>query len=358
MSRHRLYQNYDFQSELDDNGGQQFSEEEEDDELSPEDRIQMNEGTAEVKRALGPRADEVTTKQIQDSLWHYYYDVDKSVAYLINKFLDPAPTSKPAAKSKSTAQKGPPLADGTQLSISSLPVDLPWPIGVSEADIRTRGPPTHRTSSLAHFFADMPWGNIPEARRTVFIKPRAPSGGLLGGSSAGPKASKLASLAAARKRKAGESTVVLLPKNEDKQAATSKSQLDKSPQKAPGNTAPKRAKTDVKDVTNKEDTIPKDYAKMDSAEPSATPFAGCQADGGSDEKPSSYMAKPSAFAQVLCFKSASETPKPNLQPAYHPPWMAFTTPEALREAFEQPSPDDVVLSAQSQGSRFSGPSRQ
>lgn len=319
----------------------------------------MNEATTEVKSALGPRADEVTTKQIQDALWHYYYDVDKSVAYLINKFLDPPPTAKPAAKSKSTALKNSPLADGMQLFIPPLPVDLPWPIGVFEADSRTREPQTHRTSSMANFFADMPWGNIPEARRTVFTRPRLPPGGLLGGSSAGPKPSKLASLAAARKRKAGgESTAVLLPKKEGNQADKPKSASHNSLQSAPGNTTPKKAKTGSEEVAQKEDTSRKEDASQEATEPSTTSLPRFQVDGASDERPTLYMAEPSAVAQVLCFKSASETPKPNLQSAYNPPWMAFTTPEALLEAFKDPSPDDVVLSAQSQGSRFSGESRQ
>jgi elongation factor 1 alpha-like protein len=29
----------------------------------------------------------ITDRQIQDALWHYYYDVDKSVAYLIKEYM-------------------------------------------------------------------------------------------------------------------------------------------------------------------------------------------------------------------------------------------------------------------------------
>lgn len=372
MSRHRLYQNYDFQSELDDNDGMQCSEEEED-ELSLEDKVQMDEGTVEVKRALGPRADDVTTKQIHDALWHYYYDVDKSVAYLLNKFIDPAP--KPASKPKSN-QKPTPSSDGMQPSAYLLSIDLLRPIGVSEADLSTRERTT-RPPSMSDFFADMPWQNIPEHRMTVFVKPSCPSGGLLGGSPAAPKPSKLAALAAARKRKAEEATLVVLPKKkENNTAGTPRSETSRgrSSQDASQSEPVKRSRADP---SSEGDTVKRNYRVQDSykedtraqdgrpedantenktAEDSSTSSPmGPQTDGASDTEPKSYMAKPSAFARVLCFKSASETPRPNR--VYYPPWMAFTTPEALLEAFEKPSPDDVVLAAQSQGSRFAGESR-
>lgn len=76
-------------------------------------------------------------------------------------------------------------------------------------------------------------------------------------------------------------------------------------------------------------------------------------DGAADSQhyaPAVEKAQPSTFAQAL-FKSASETPQP-YQQLYAPPWLAFTTDEALIEAFTMPSPDDVVQAAQSQGSRF------
>jgi hypothetical protein len=64
----------------------------------------MKAGTAEVIAALGPQAPKVTTVQIQEALWHYYYDVDKTIAYLVNKFIDP-PAPK-AAKSAASKNKG------------------------------------------------------------------------------------------------------------------------------------------------------------------------------------------------------------------------------------------------------------
>lgn len=110
MSRHRLYQNYDYEKDLDEFDG---DAEDEDDELSPEDKAQMTAATAEVEGMLGPQASKVTTQQIQESLWHYYYDVDKTAAYLVSKFIDPAP--KPAAKTK-VAKATPQAVDGKNYS--------------------------------------------------------------------------------------------------------------------------------------------------------------------------------------------------------------------------------------------------
>lgn len=40
-------------------------------------------GTAKVRDVLGPEVS-ITDREIEDSLWHYYYDVDKTVNYLIS----------------------------------------------------------------------------------------------------------------------------------------------------------------------------------------------------------------------------------------------------------------------------------
>jgi hypothetical protein len=41
----------------------------------------MQQGTIHVRALLGPEV-VVSDREIQDALWHYYYDVDKSVDYL------------------------------------------------------------------------------------------------------------------------------------------------------------------------------------------------------------------------------------------------------------------------------------
>jgi elongation factor 1 alpha-like protein len=55
--------------------------EEADDALTAEDREQLSAGTVAVRAELGAGFP-VTDQQIQDSLWHYFYDIAKTVAYL------------------------------------------------------------------------------------------------------------------------------------------------------------------------------------------------------------------------------------------------------------------------------------
>ena len=70
MARHRFVKALDLDDELDDyDGGYEYEED-----------SQMQESTAQARVLLGP---DFTDKQIQDSLWHYYYDVEKTVNYLL-----------------------------------------------------------------------------------------------------------------------------------------------------------------------------------------------------------------------------------------------------------------------------------
>ncbi len=90
MSRHQAYRNYDYEKDMDEYDGEQPAEEGAE-QLSAQDQASMSEGTASVQRALGLEVDKVTVAQIEEALWHYYYDVDKTVAYLIGKHIAPVP---------------------------------------------------------------------------------------------------------------------------------------------------------------------------------------------------------------------------------------------------------------------------
>lgn len=48
---------------------------------------QMRQGTIAVRDALGNDVPGITDKDIQEALWHYYYDLDKSVTYLLQKSM-------------------------------------------------------------------------------------------------------------------------------------------------------------------------------------------------------------------------------------------------------------------------------
>ena len=110
MSRHKLIKNLDLDEELDDFDG------EEDDELSEEDQQQMREGTIKVREALGPDVP-VTDNQIQESLWHYYYDIEKTVTYLLNSLTVP---SKKAKKEAPKSKGGPYLFPFMRGGLESL----------------------------------------------------------------------------------------------------------------------------------------------------------------------------------------------------------------------------------------------
>jgi elongation factor 1 alpha-like protein len=46
----------------------------------------MREGLHKVREVIGDDILGVTDKAIEEALWHYYYDVEKSVTYLLSTF--------------------------------------------------------------------------------------------------------------------------------------------------------------------------------------------------------------------------------------------------------------------------------
>ncbi|GAP92487.2 putative elongation factor 1-alpha [Rosellinia necatrix] len=114
MSRHQAYRNYDYENDLEEYDGTGNSDGE--DELSPEDRAQMTAGTVDVRATLGTDSSKVTTQQIEDALWHYYYDVEKTVAYLTSKYISPK-SARQVAREKS--KSGEPSPDDVVLTAQS-----------------------------------------------------------------------------------------------------------------------------------------------------------------------------------------------------------------------------------------------
>jgi hypothetical protein len=73
------------------------------DELTEDDKLQLQEGAAKVKSLLGSDV-AVTDKQIQDALWYYFYDIEKSVTFLKN-------VKKPK-QTQAKAKAVPPITNG------------------------------------------------------------------------------------------------------------------------------------------------------------------------------------------------------------------------------------------------------
>lgn len=371
MSRHRIVHNLDPDEVVSEFDADDYEEEE--DELSPEDREAMDKGTAEVRRALGTESSKVTTSQIQEALWHYYYDVDKSVTYLMKTFIAPAP--KPAPK------KAP---EGTFGSVS-FSASHCAPNGDTGADFQERLSSEHNfdstwdTSSfmslypvvkrpkLSHtwYFDDMPWLNVPQNRQTTFIAPKYPSGGLLGGGEA-PKMSKLQALAAARKKK-----------NDEKKEQEKALQAEKGVEKLSISDEPQKEnlKSTIGAAKRQKLSETSAFHSRRSSSPSKPPALESSGTQNSlpeinqDQETSSTQgyiltndffadnsavtgipkAAPSAFAQTL-FGSAPKPPTSQRPEIFAMPYTS--SPSFLAQAFIEPSPDDIVLAAQAKGSNF------
>ena len=81
MSRHKLVKALDLDAELDVFDGGDDSG----DEYDPSQDAQMKIALADARQVLD---DNFTDKEIQESLWYYYYDVEKTVNYLLSEPLE------------------------------------------------------------------------------------------------------------------------------------------------------------------------------------------------------------------------------------------------------------------------------
>ncbi|KAI6760743.1 hypothetical protein HG530_009603 [Fusarium avenaceum] len=331
MSRHRIVHTFDTNDIVSEFDGIDYEETGED-ELSQEDRQAMDEGTAEVRRALGTEADKVTKSQIEEALWHYYYDIDKSVTYLMKTFIAPAP--KPVKKAPegmsvcyfSASQRlSGTGADHGRLSNGYLPrMDLP---------------PVDRVP--AWYFDDMPWLNVPQERRADFVEPERPRGGLLGGGEGVPKMSKLQALAAARKKKIDEKKELervekgvetLSVRDSQKENDTTLSQKRHMPQPTPQVVSP------LNDIESQ--VTPDDNKQQDVGSPSKGGFID------EDFTVVVSQATPSAFAQTLFGSAPVKTHRPDVFAMPYTSSSSFTA-----HAFAEPSPDDIVLAAQAKAGK-------
>ncbi|OHW99103.1 elongation factor 1-alpha [Colletotrichum incanum] len=322
MSRHQAVRNLDYDEALDEYEGDDF-EENEADQLSPEDREAMNVGTATVQSALGPDADKVTVQQIQDSLWYYYYDIDKTVSYLQKKFIAPPPAPKQEPKK---AKDEYPIRRVVSLSPASV-------------------------------FHGIPWMDVPSNRQAVFVPPRPVPGGLLGGGE-GPKLSKLQALAAARKKKTTDTKKPddRVDRAEKRMSTLAIDEPLKENRRSGSSILAKRQKLAEDSASGSQASTPALPSQQNESAPnpigmdvdqSHVPSAGNgeQAEDDCFVVPST---RPSAFAQTL-FGPAQDTAA--VSQTYTLPYMDSST--FVPSAFSQPSPDDIVLAAQAKaGTKF------
>ncbi|KAJ0168273.1 HBS1-like protein [Colletotrichum tanaceti] len=343
MSRHQAVRNLDYDEALDEYEGEDFDDENEADQLSPEDRDAMNVGTATVQSALGPDADKVTAQQIQDALWYYYYDIDKTVSYLQKKFV--APPQAPKQEPKKAKDDG--------FGLESMGGE------VTDYDVATVSAyPIRQTVRLSpsSFFHGIPWMNVPSNRQAVFVPPRPLPGGLLGGGE-GPKLSKLQALAAARKKKTAteaKNPDDKVDRAEKRMSTLAIDESSKGDQRPGSSILAKRQKLAADLASGAQAATPISRAQQDESDPDPSDMDvdGAPYPGNVDEAEVDCLVvpptRPSAFAQTL-FGSAQNSAAASQ--TYTLPYMDSST--FVPSAFSQPSPDDIVLAAQAKaGTKF------
>ncbi|RPB29514.1 hypothetical protein L211DRAFT_799898 [Terfezia boudieri ATCC MYA-4762] len=385
MSRHQAIRNLDLNEELADYEYEYNEYSDEGEQMSQEDKVQMAAALAQVKATIG-EVPGCSNKAIEDILWDYYYDVPKTIHYILDTYRPATPqhTVKEKKKKQSKA-KG-------QLQANSQKKGLGWTgyqgqfseLIVPGSSLKLNALRWDRVP--VGFWDDAPWGAISSDRRAnIVIEPIHPRGGLLGGSGVG-KTSKLAALAKARKaaaeKKQQESSAGNVGK-EEKGAVGLLSKLaeKKGPVSPTTLNSPVAAVSPVQALDDAISTLPA-ATEVSAIEPTATASPAlpptvkkvaeqirlaCDLPTAADytnTKPGEKIeveeavqpfvvtprASPSSFA-VSMF--GERIVKPYAEKITNATLFYYSAtvnapPAASSNAFAEPSPDDKVLAAQSQ----------
>lgn len=206
------------------------------------------------------------------------------------------------------------------------------------------------------FWDDMPWGNIPEDRRTIFTPVDVlPRGRLLGGA---PKMSKLATLAAAKKKAAEEKRQASDSQDGAMGSSSAVSLLDRLVTKKDS-----LADDSASSQSNSLPTSKLAFRRKPAVEKEIKAVTELSVEDIAPPKPKQNLrASPSSFAEALLgTQDTSSLGGVSLQDSIEQPpaksnqsmLSSFGLPYATNEIFtaadpfSKPSPDDVVLSAQS-----------
>lgn len=219
--------------------------------------------------------------------------------------------------------------------------------------------------SPSEFFKDSPWLNIPTHRLgEILIEPLYPRFGLLGGSPSTTqgKVSKLAALAAARKRKESEKATDV----PSTQQSSSVALLDKLNRKAktevtdePPRSAASAAVTEKFQAKNEDEVLRRTrkypVRKKDSPSPPAEILEEISEPVESDvqqiQKSSTLKDTPSRFATTMLGDRRMNPGPEGLKTAFELPYAVDPNFTEI-EAFTGPSPDDIVTNAQAKGATF------
>ncbi|KAJ5646636.1 HBS1-like protein [Penicillium lividum] len=339
MSRHRVKNvGYDDDDYSDDGYDSPDPEEQEHLQRCTEDVLsQLREGQPSVT---------ATKTEVQEALWHYYNDVEKSVFYLRGFSSHPGKKEKEVKKQQVPAAS---LKNKAQVPVYPAPIS----------------PPIAHFSA-AEFFRDSPWLNVPPHRKAdILVEPLYPRMGLLGGAGeAGGKVSKLAALAAARKQKEGSKASsppeASQPGQSEKPSAGQKISLrdrlaaSKSPKPAEGLGGLRRLGKPAPAPAQKP-TSPEPVNVVPAVK---TGFLG-QAEKEISIKleptpPPEIRAAPSMFASAILGNQSGPTKaEPSHIPSQNVDLLQLYGQDHTEPFdFAGPSPDDVVLNAQNKAKGF------
>lgn len=324
--------------------------EEDNNEMSPEDKVAMAVGVADVQEALREDASKVSLAQIQEALWHYYYDVTKSVAYLQKTFISPPPKSSPKKAQDGEFSTSFPSSSAVAY-IGAAGADLGrYKQGAHRPELEALGMSafsTLKSSSMPMdaYFYDMPWLQTSKERQTTFIAPWSPPGGLMGGSEGAPKMSKLQALAAARKKKTEQK------KEQEKESQaeqglqdlsiSSRLPIEQTQHSTSASSSPglpiRKGESLLPEVTAESETVPLNNTDHPMSDVEAQINLAGQ------------RHTPSAFARTL-IGSAPGASQRNKEDVFA---MTYASSSSyFASVFSEPSPDDVVFAAQAKGSNF------
>ncbi|KEQ99416.1 hypothetical protein AUEXF2481DRAFT_76042 [Aureobasidium subglaciale EXF-2481] len=337
------YEYYSGEEEYGYEGEENVAPEAAEDELSAEDKEQLRIGTESVREALGDDFASVTDAAIQEALWHYYYDVAKSVTYLKNQS---APQQAQQAQPKKQKQVS--KFDQAATSAAQKPVEIKVP---------TSPLPTSHTNP-ANFFKGIPWFNVPEERVGCIVAEQfRPPLRMLGGTG---KPSKLAALAAARKKKEADQKAAAEAGQTEKPAGvaslmdrlgTRSTQSASQENTKPGD-APKQQETRSFPIRKRKSPSPP--PPIEDRRPAAPEPTTPQTPEPATNPIEHVRAGPSVFASTMCGGSSRRRPShqdaivltQNILPAIYGQDANLANPNA----FSGPSPDDIVMQAQAKAS--------
>ncbi|KAF3226338.1 Hsp70 suppressor, GTPase facilitates ribosomal subunit dissociation [Orbilia oligospora] len=330
MSRHKIVRMMNLADELDDFDGEDDYYGEEDEGMSPADKARMADGLKRVREVIGSDVPSLTDEKIEETLWYYYFDVERSITYLLNQV---------GATEKKKQKK--PVVPEPKVREYFMALSLPLSKNIRPG-----------------FWDDTPFGGVPLARQGRLLPPPPLVGfrtsGLLGGMQSG-KVSKLAALAKARnKAKAEKAADSASPTT----SGTAVSLLDRLSKKKPDPppitlATPVSTISIIPNISKLEQLVEKAIPDPPKNEPvqNEPSIPGPEPDALLKASPSGFAK--SMFGERISGPFDFKEEFTDAQLIYFS--IAPTQKAAIKakQAFDVPSPDDVVIAAQSQSKGIS-----